>query len=160
MLLGKHGSQLSEIFHKPLDVFLYNLQHQLSGNIQSEYILGRAPMFLHHRVRLPLLKNGVGFVDETVIYIARPADNRLLRSVYNGHRRELTLKFQATFTLDGVALRGFGPVTCRRHYITLRWASGCWETQVAFCSMTSIGIISRKNRGMRNDNGGQYKKDK
>ena len=70
------------------------------------------------------LKNCVGFIDGTVIGIARPKGYELQRAAYNGHKRKHALKFQALNSPDGLVLHVYGPIEGRRHDWTMYTRSG------------------------------------
>ena len=70
------------------------------------------------------LPNCVGFIDGTVIGIARPKGQRRRRVVYNGHKRKHALKYQAVNTPDGLMLHAAGPMEGRRHDWALDVDSG------------------------------------
>lgn len=65
------------------------------------------------------LSNCVGFIDGTVIGIARPSGHLYQRVVYNGHKRKHALKYQAVNAPDGLILHVSGPIEGRRHDWTL-----------------------------------------
>lgn len=46
------------------------------------------------------LKNGVGFIDETVVYASRPTSNSARIFEYNGHNIKHTLKFKSINSPD------------------------------------------------------------
>ena len=65
------------------------------------------------------LENCIGYIDGTVLEIARPDDAGLQNVVYNGHKHKHALKFQAFTTADGIFYNVYGPVEGRRHDWTL-----------------------------------------
>ncbi len=69
----------------------------------------------------------VGFIDGTVIGIARPCDSDQQNVAYKGYKRKHALKFQAVSTPDGLFLHTFGPIEGRRHDWTLYMQSGIEE---------------------------------
>ena len=70
-------------------------------------------------VKCSALQNCVGFIEGTLIDIARPKANKRQRVVYNGHKRKHALKYQAVNTPDGLILHVCGPIEGRRHDLTL-----------------------------------------
>ncbi|XP_049900259.1 uncharacterized protein LOC126390142 [Epinephelus moara] len=59
------------------------------------------------------LDNCFGFIDCTVQPIARPGTDQ--RTLYNGHKRVHSLKFQATALPSGLTGNIYGPVEGRKH---------------------------------------------
>jgi nuclease HARBI1 len=68
----------------------------------------------------------VGFIDGTVIEIAKPS-GLAQRATYSGHKRRHALKWQAITGPDGIILNLFGPVEGRRHDMHLFHASSVEE---------------------------------
>jgi len=77
--------------------------------------------------KMKALTNCIGFIDGTVIKIARPKGNRRQRVCYNGHERSHALKFQAVTTPDGLFVHSAGPIEGQRHDWTLYIRSGLDE---------------------------------
>eukprot|EP00173_Palmaria_palmata_P001995 Plantae.Rhodophyta-Palmaria_palmata.ctg2218.p1 GENE.Plantae.Rhodophyta-Palmaria_palmata.ctg2218~~Plantae.Rhodophyta-Palmaria_palmata.ctg2218.p1 ORF type:complete len:178 (+),score=22.05 Plantae.Rhodophyta-Palmaria_palmata.ctg2218:290-823(+) len=73
------------------------------------------------------LPNVFGFIKGTVISIARFSDRREQNAACNGHKRKLSLKFQAVTFPDGTILHVPAPIEGRRHYWTLSSRSGLDE---------------------------------
>ena len=69
------------------------------------------------------LDNCVVFIDGTGLFVARPG-GALQRSVCSGHKRTHMLKFQTVTTPDGLIFHFYGPVTGRRHDITMYCKAG------------------------------------
>ena len=74
-----------------------------------------------------MLQYCVGFIDGTVIGIARPQASEMQRVVYSGHKRKNALKFQALITPDGLIYHASGPLEGRRHDWTMYVPSGIDE---------------------------------
>ena len=70
------------------------------------------------------LQKCVGFIEGTVIGIARPKGYELQRVTYNGHKRKHALKFQALNSPDGLVLHVYGHFEGRRHDWTMYTRSG------------------------------------
>ena len=70
------------------------------------------------------LNNCVGFIDGTVIGIARPKGYEFQRVAYNGHKWKHALMFQALNSPDGLVLHVYGPIEGRRHDWTMYTRSG------------------------------------
>ena len=122
---GKHGPQLSEIFWEGMERFLEVRRHLLFGDIYQEFIEAKAEKYASAiEKKGGGLNNCVGFIDGTVLGIARPKGSMAQRVVYNGHKRKHALKFQALNTHDKLILHMHGPVEGRRHDWTLYTQSG------------------------------------
>ena len=128
LLFGKHGSQLSEIFWESIEHLLETRVELITGNISSQYLQSQAARFAEAiRDKSEGLENCIGFIDGTVIGIARPSgfDSQLV--AYNGHKRKHALKFQAVNSPDGMIPHTYGPMEGRRHDWTLYVRSGLDE---------------------------------
>ena len=68
------------------------------------------------------LDNIWGFLDGTQMRICRPIDGQ--ESVYNGHKRQHSLKFQSVMLPNGLISHFFGPFEGRRHDSAMYYASG------------------------------------
>lgn len=66
----------------------------------------------------------IGFIDGTVIGIARPKGSMQQRVVYNGHKRKHTLKYQAITSPNGLIVHAHGQIEGRRHDWTMYVRSG------------------------------------
>lgn len=117
---GKHASALSEIFWEGIEHFVSNRGHLLTSYMQSDFFKQQLDRFADSiDVKSGCLQNCVGFIDGTVIGIARPFGNMAQMSAYNGHKRKHALKYQAVNTPDGMVVHLFGPMEGRRHDWTL-----------------------------------------
>jgi hypothetical protein len=84
---GKHASQLSEIFWEALERFLEMRQHLITGDMHRGFMEARVGFYATAIARKGnALQNCVGFIDGTVIGIARPGDSEIQRIAYNGHK--------------------------------------------------------------------------
>jgi len=120
VLFGKHSTQLCELFWETVEYFLEARQHLLTGDITPSYMETKVSVFAAAvSERSGALDNCVGFIDGTVIGIARPGDSGIQNVVYNGHKRKHALKFQAVTTPDGMFAHVYGPLEGRRHDWTL-----------------------------------------
>ena len=71
---GKYGSQLSEIFWESIEHLLKTRVEFITGNICSQYLQSQAARFAEAiRDKSKGLENCIGFIDGTVIGIARPS---------------------------------------------------------------------------------------
>lgn len=103
-----------------MEAFLEARLYLLTSELNADYIAAKAPAFASAiHAKSNALDNCVGFIDGTVIKVARPGTNGLQNVVYNGHKRTHALKFQGLTTPDGMFLHVYGPVEGRRHDWTL-----------------------------------------
>lgn len=152
VLFRKHSAQLSEIFWESLDSFIDEWQHLLTSPICHTYTSIRAPLLAEKvEEKVGALNNCIGFIDGTVLEIARPDDDALQNVCYNGHKRKHALKFQAVTTADGLFYHVYGPVEGRRHDWTLYMRSGLDEQMedvlyidgIQYCIYGDSGYNSR-----------------
>ena len=152
-LFGKHASQLSEIFWEGLECLLNAREHLLTGPICPNFMGTRLAGYANAINRISnTLPNCVGFIDGTVIGIARPKGNLAQWVVYNGHKRKHALKYQAVNTPDGMIVHLHGPIEGRRHDWTLYIRSGldemflkCWfiKGELSICIYGDSGYNAR-----------------
>ena len=121
IMFGKYAAQLSEIFWESLEHFMKRRECLLSSvGLIGHYMSPRARIYANAiREKGGALRNCVGFIDGTVIGIARPGDSTAQSVAYNGHKRKHALKFQAITAPDGTIVHGFGPLEGIRHAWTL-----------------------------------------
>lgn len=137
LLFGKQTSHMSEIFWECLERFIDNRGHLLTGEISQSFLAEKSATYaaaVYEKAKA--MSNCVGFIDGTVLAIARPKGNRLQNVVYNGHKRRHALKYQAMVTPDGLILHAYGPMEGRRHDWTLYVRSGI-EEQLSVCLMVN-----------------------
>lgn len=117
LLFGKFSAQLAEIFREVLQCFVQRHDQLITAPMNHSFMSSRVPVYaqaIHSKIGC--LRNCIGYIDGTVIRIARPGGPDMLqRVVYNGHKRVHALKFQAVTTPDGLCLHLFGPEVGRRH---------------------------------------------
>ena len=113
---GRIWRSRSEIFWDALE----NLRQIHSGLLEDpidstflQAMLERFSAVVH--ARSGGLGNCDGFIDETVLYIARPSGVMQQRVVYNGKKRKHELKYQAVHTPDRLMHNLHGPIEGRRH---------------------------------------------
>ena len=134
---GKHASHLSEIFWETLEQFLDKRLHLLMGPIGKQFVARKAPVYSAAVEKKSLVtSNCIGFIDGTVIGIARPKGNMMQQVVYNGHKRKHALKYQAVTTPDGLILHAYGPMEGRRHDWTM-YVKSDLDSQLADCLNTN-----------------------
>lgn len=61
------------------------------------------------------MTNYIGFIDGTVLGVARPKGYMRQLVVYEGHKKKHNIKYQAVKTPDGIILHAYGHVEGRRH---------------------------------------------
>ena len=69
----------------------------------------------------------MGFIDGTVIGMARTGSDAMQRDCYNGHKRKHALKYQVVTTPDGMMFHISRPVVGRRHDWYMYMQSGLDE---------------------------------
>lgn len=115
-MFAKHSSHLSEIFWETVEGFLEARQHLLTSPLVPSLFEEKASMFAEAiKEKSQALNNCVGFIDDKVIGVPRPAKNELQRVLYNGHKRKRALKYQALVTPDGIFVHVSSPLEERRH---------------------------------------------
>ena len=118
-MFGKRRPHLSEIYWEALET-MWQTYKQLMTTVDSAFVEERANEWAEAiHVKCSALQKFFGFIDGTVISIARPKGNKRQRVVYNGHKRKHALKYQAVKTPDGLILHFCGPIEGRRHDWTL-----------------------------------------
>ena len=118
MMFGKHGGQLSEIFWEGMESLAR--QHLVLSDIDSTIFSERAELSASAiKNKCEALDHGTGFIDGTVIAIARPSRGEVQNVAYNGHKRKHALKYQAITSPDGLVLLAAGPIEGRMHDWTL-----------------------------------------
>lgn len=129
-IFGKFESDLSDIFLSVLCNFVELRKNILQSPLGQRFIQSRARIYAEAIERKSeVMKNCIGFIDGTVIKVARPSKNELQKSCYNGHKRSHALKFQALTLPDGLAIHVGGIEEGRRHDITL-WRRSSLEDQL------------------------------
>ena len=110
-LFGKHAPQLSEFFWEAIEYLLNARKHLVTEDISELFIAQRAELYaerIHEKGKA--LPNCVGFIDGTVLEIARPSGSLAQRVAYNGHKRKHAIKYQAVNTPDGLIQHLYGPL--------------------------------------------------
>eukprot|EP00171_Calliarthron_tuberculosum_P001528 IDg1528t1 len=132
ILFGKRASHLSEIFWEGIEHFMETRQHLITGTINISHIQIHAERYakaMHDKSNA--LANCIGFIDGTVIGVARPGEYEAQNVCYNGHKCKHALKYQSVTAPDGLILHAYGPVEGRRHDWTL-YGSNLSPAQRAF----------------------------
>jgi hypothetical protein len=115
---------LNEIFYEALECFL-TWAGPLLSDLQVPFIRSRGRLYAG-KISLKsrnATQHCVGFIDGTLIEIARPA-GLMQRATYSGHKRRNGLKWQCITAPDGLFLHVFGPFEGRRHDMHLYTESG------------------------------------
>ena len=103
---------------------IYNKHHNLLENMDQSW-LSREHLQLYANAihsKGAYLSNCWSFVDGTVRPVSRPHKNQ--RTVYNGHKRVHSLKFQSVVTANGMIANLYGPLEGKRHDCTMLALSG------------------------------------
>ena len=128
MLFGKHGGQLSEIFWEGMESFLEARRQLILSDIDYTFFFERAALYACAIKKCEALDNCTGFIDGTVISIARPSRGEVQNAAYNGHKCKHSLKLQAITSPDGLVLHAAGPIEGKRHDWTIYCRSGVDES--------------------------------
>lgn len=116
LLFKKHPSHMSEIFWEGMQHFLRARKHLLYSDLHRAYISAKAELFSGAiQEKCSVLSHCLGFMDGTVLGIARPSDGAEQNAAYNGHKRKHALKFQTITGPDGIIIHAHGPMEGRRH---------------------------------------------
>ena len=108
-LFSRPVPELSMITNAVIDNIFDNHKHRIAEwnhQVLSPLNLERYADVIHQRGAA--LTNCFGFIDGTVRPICRPGENQ--RTVYNGHKRIHSLKFQSVTLPNGLIGNMFGPV--------------------------------------------------
>lgn len=125
----KHSAQLSEIFLESVDPFLDALEQLVSSEIKDAYLVPRLERLTEAVYqKIGCLQNCIGFIDGTVLGIARPSARKLQRVAYNGPKRNQSLNYQEINTADGIIAHVYRSVKERRHERNLYVRSNIDET--------------------------------
>lgn len=127
-IFGKHSSQLSEIFWEGVENLMDKRAHLLTGPVSTEFIQVHASRYSESiHMKCASLRDCVGFIDGTVLSIARPGESAVQNAAYNGHKRRHALKYQTITLPDGLILHASGPLEGCRHDWALYVNSGIDE---------------------------------
>ena len=119
-LFGRHVTELSIIINTMLSE-VYDKYHDLLERVDHDWldvdlycdaISGKG-------AAIPTVW---GFLDGTQGRICRP--NKGQESVYNGHKRQHSLKYQSLILPNGIILHFYGPFEGRRHDSAMYFSSG------------------------------------
>ena len=102
-----------------IDISRPRTRDTTTGPIGAAYTAARASEWAEKVARKVGALNCIGYIDGTVLEIARPDDAELYNGVYHGHKRKHALNFQAVTTADGIFYHVYGPVEGRSHDWTL-----------------------------------------
>ena len=120
---GRNPTELCLIFNTILNFVYTTHHHHLSSWEQpfpSPENLALYSAAIHNH-GAPL-ENCFGFIDGTVRRIARPKINQ--RTMYNGHKRVHSMKFQSVVIPNGLIANLAGPFEGKRHDSTMLYQSG------------------------------------
>lgn len=93
-----------------MEEFLNNRVHFLTGNISHDFMEEMVALYANAvQQKTDAMDHRVGFIDGTVIEVARTGDNEAHNDAYNGYKRKQAMKFQSITTLDSLIIHAFGP---------------------------------------------------
>ena len=110
-LFGRHRSELSLIINDMCDEIYQLHKHRLSSIVHPWLHYEQMAEAIH--AKGACLTNCWGFLDGTQMRICRPTDGQ--ESVFNGHKRQHSLKFQSLMLPSGIIGHFHGPFEGRRH---------------------------------------------
>ena len=135
----KHPAQLSEIFWETLKRFWAVHKQTLTGPLSATFFEQRAHTYAAAvRRKCAVMDRCLGFIDGTVLGIARPVDYDVQHAAYNGHKRKHALKFQTLTTPDGLVMHAHGPMAGSRHDWALYVASDMDEQLQEVCYVNGV----------------------
>lgn len=130
LIFGHLECELSDMFWEVLLNFVSLRGHLIYDALNKDFMQARARLYSNSiQQKSPYLNRCVGFVDGTVIKVAKPLNNSIQKSVYNGHKRAHALKFQVVLLPDGLAIHTGSMHEGRRHDITL-WRRSNLDVQL------------------------------
>ena len=119
-MFGRHVTELSVIFNVMLEE-IHRKHHDKLESVQQPWV--------HHEefaeaiaAKGSILTNVWGFIDGTQGRLCRPHIGQ--ESIFNGHKRIHSLKYQAVITPSGMLIHFFGPIEGRRHDSAVYYLSG------------------------------------
>ena len=119
-LFGRHKTELSLIINGMAHE-IYHLHRHRLDTVQHPWTnLPQYAEMIHEKGAC--MDNIWGFLDGTQMRICRPIDGQ--ESVYNGHKRQHSLKFQSVMLPNGLIGHFYGPFEGRRHDSAMYFASG------------------------------------
>lgn len=123
---GRHPSQICIIKNQVLDI-VYALWHHLLTTLNQPWLSPANLKIFADSIHAKggALQNCWGFIDGTVRGVCRPGVHQ--RTLYNGHKKIHSLKFQAIAAPNGLVANLFGPVEGRRHDSGMLADSGLLE---------------------------------
>ena len=119
-MFGRHRTEISTIVNEMCRE-VYGLHHHRLESIYHPWVNFEEYAASVHQ-RGACLTNCWGFLDGTQMRICRPQEGQ--ESVYNGHKRQHSLKFQSLILPNGIISHFHGPVEGRRHDSALYFFSG------------------------------------
>lgn len=138
-LFRKHPSHLSEIFWEGLRHFVRTRKHLAFGTLHAGFISRRAEQYSAAiESKCNVLGRCLGFIDGTVLGIARPGNSSEQNAAYNGHKRKHALKYQTITSPDGLILHAYGPMEGRRHDWALYLRSGIEDQLDDVCFIDGV----------------------
>ena len=119
-LFGRHRTELSIIINE-MTSEIYELHKHRLATIEHPW-LNFEQLAQHVYDKGCCLKNCWGFTDGSQLRICRPGEGQ--ESVYNGHKRQHSLKYQSLMLPNGIIAHFWGPFEGRRHDSAMYFFSG------------------------------------
>jgi DDE superfamily endonuclease len=118
---------ISEIFYEALQCFL-DWAGPLVSTFQTTFLRSRAEYYASKISAKSdnATQHCVGFIDGTLVEIARPSGTQQ-RATYSGHKRRPRLKWRGMTTPEELLFHTFGPFEGRRHDMHVYAESGLDE---------------------------------
>ena len=119
-MFGRHVTELSVIFNLMLSE-IHRKHHEKLESVQQPWV-NYEQFATAISNKGAVLQNVWGFIDGTQGRLYRP--NVGQESVFNGHKRIHSLKYQAVICPNGMIVHFFGPIEGRRHDSAVYYLSG------------------------------------
>ena len=122
-MFGRHKTELSVIVNVMLNEIYKKHCHRVR-DVRQTWMNHEAYAEAIH-MKGAALRNCWGFLDGTQGRVCRPHKGQ--QSIFNGHKRMHSLKYQSVVSPDGMMSHFFGPMEGRRHDSALYYESGLDE---------------------------------
>ena len=119
-IFGRHHTEMSTIINEMCTEIFALHQHRISSIFQPWLNFQQSAEAVHNKGAC--LDNCWGFLDGTQMRVCRPDEGQ--ESVYNGHKRQHSLKFQSLMLPFGLISHFWGPFEGRCHDSAMFYFSG------------------------------------
>ena len=119
-LFGRHKTELSIIVNVMLNE-VYRKTHHTVENVNQQWLDHEVCARVVHG-KGAVLDNVWAFIDGTQGRLCRPHKGQ--ESIFNGHKRIHSLKYQSVVAPNGMIVHFYGPIEGRRHDSALYYDSG------------------------------------